>query len=155
MSESKPCGRPFCCGAPGGVCTREAEEDAAAERSAHVVRSPAPAAATTGGQDAIVEIAPGVCRLRVAIERDEALAEVARLRAGWKPIATAPRSPDTFILVWHPKYETMHVVRWDGGDASQFEILDERLEYLKDVYPTHWMPLPAPPENPDTAPVVE
>ncbi len=65
---------------------------------------------------------------------------------GWQPIETAPRSPDIFILVFHPKWNTCHVVRWDGGTLEQFEILDERLEFLKDIYPTYWMPLPELPQ---------
>jgi hypothetical protein len=51
------------------------QNTAAAERSAHVRRDPSP------GHDtgAIVEIAPGTVRLRCAIERDAALAQLAAL----------------------------------------------------------------------------
>lgn len=62
---------------------------------------------------------------------------------GWRDIATAPKD-GTSILVWADGYDRPEVVRWAvrrgvggwlGGDNSIF-----------DDTPTHWMPLPQPPE---------
>jgi hypothetical protein len=64
----------------------------------------------------------------------------------WQPIETAPRD-GTHILCYHPKYDMVLNGVWDGGDLNCFEMKDERLEYVKDFYPTHWMPLPAPPSS--------
>ena len=63
----------------------------------------------------------------------------------WQPIETAPRD-GTMILCYHPKYGMILPGVWDGGDQNAFELKDERLEYVKDFYPTHWMPLPPLPE---------
>lgn len=65
---------------------------------------------------------------------------------GWQDISTAPRN-GTHILCYHPKYDMVLNGVWDGGDLNCFEMKDERLEYVKDFYPTHWMPLPKGPSH--------
>lgn len=57
----------------------------------------------------------------------------------WQPIETAPKDED--ILLAHPDGSMMIGRRnragtaWDDGDFRDHE-----------NWPTHWMPLPAPPE---------
>lgn len=98
-------------------------------------------------------------------ERDEALAEVERLRAEnerltrecaaeWEPIETAPRDGTT-ILVYFRWHGPMTVVANDQNDPDA----DWRLWYIDDHKhgpyvvrgycegdDTHWMPLPEPPK---------
>lgn len=62
-------------------------------------------------------------------------------------ISEAPRD-GTHLLCFHPKYDMILNGVWDGGHIDDFEMKDERLEYIKDFRPTHFRPLPAPPQNP-------
>lgn len=64
----------------------------------------------------------------------------------WQPIETAPRD-GTHILCFHPKYDMILNGVWDGGHINDFEMKDERLEYVKDFRPTHWRPLPPGPDG--------
>lgn len=77
----------------------------------------------------------------------------------WQPIGTAPRDGTHVLVCSVGKYESgeMSVARWDGvhwqGLVDGFEAVrymsDFGTEYLEHECPTHWMPLPAPPENGD------
>jgi len=70
----------------------------------------------------------------------------------WQPIETAPKD-GTAILAWpingngfYSKDEEdriSYVVRWYARNAVWLEASGE--EYMQ-CYPTHWMPLPAPPK---------
>lgn len=62
--------------------------------------------------------------------------------AGWRPIETAPKD-GTHVLAWFPEpeeYEVMIVRYWADGELWMTVGPVE-----DDVYPTHWMPLPAAP----------
>lgn len=73
-------------------------------------------------------------------------AEIERLRASWQPIETAPKDGTAFlaiveqfsyVCIWH-----RHRQCWtDGGPAYMTIPADEQ--------PTHWQPLPPPPETPE------
>lgn len=58
----------------------------------------------------------------------------------WRPIETAP--DDTYILCWGPTFEFMCELKKVGNqwwDGSNYLPLNE--------HPTHWLPLPPPPEG--------
>lgn len=61
----------------------------------------------------------------------------------WQPIETAPKD-GTFILGWHPALSWPHgrqdVVAWD---ETHLHWTDGCFEVS---WPTHWMPLPEPPQ---------
>jgi hypothetical protein len=64
----------------------------------------------------------------------------------WQPIETAPT--DTPVLVWHPG---LGMGGWNcmakGDDGTWRETAHDG-RVLKEGYePTHWMPLPEPPNN--------
>jgi hypothetical protein len=63
----------------------------------------------------------------------------------WQPIDTAPKD-GTAILI-HPAAGEMRVVHWriDRGYWSTDSWDDGG--YDADMHPTHWMPLPPPPED--------
>ncbi len=57
------------------------------------------------------------------------------LMHGWKPIGSAPRTPDAWFLAWHP----------DTGCGLTFWNAGKFYSYAPDDPPTHWMPLPESP----------
>jgi hypothetical protein len=69
----------------------------------------------------------------------------------WQPIETAPKD-GTAILIWpanasfYGDEATSYVVRWHDWKEAWIEASGE--EYAA-FYPTHWMPLPAPPKKGD------
>lgn len=66
---------------------------------------------------------------------------------GWQPIATAPR--DGPVLVWD--YHGMVAAIYNPLDGKWWLDLPYRFEAgipKLELEPTHWMPLPAPPEGP-------
>ena len=80
-------------------------------------------------------------------------AEAARaIAAGWRPlvwqpIETAPKTPKA-ILVWCPSIRCTFAVTWvRNGRDSGWEFFGSSTR-LREV-PTHWMPLPEPPEQPE------
>ena len=98
---------------------------------------------------------PEVTRLRHDIERHIAIAsklatENERLRAefaeatAWRPISTAPVKGR--VLLWRAHRTTPIVARFD---AIYGEFEDEFGEHVYNV--THWMPLPAAPNEIDAA----
>lgn len=58
----------------------------------------------------------------------------------WQPIDTAPHD-GTALLLFHPEWDTLlvglHYAETAGWQSSCGDLLDE---------PTHWMPLPPPPQ---------
>ncbi len=60
----------------------------------------------------------------------------------WQPIATAPKD-ETQILIWWEGDEFMNIGYWEDGKHGGWHSTEgERFES-----PTHWQPLPAPPET--------
>ncbi len=71
------------------------------------------------------------------------LAAQGHLKQGWEPIETAPKDGQFIIaydLKWSAFPEKMYWSRHIGGWCIQWAV-EERPE------PTHWQPLPQPPEN--------
>lgn len=71
--------------------------------------------------------------------------EVTNPVTGWQPMETAPRD-GTSVLVCTPR--TMHVVYWIEKDIEYWHVTDNKHGPfpLRGPSPTHWMPLPEPPE---------
>lgn len=63
----------------------------------------------------------------------------AALTPQWQPISTAPRD-GTAIDLWHPLLGRIAESRWDTYLERWTIICDPKV-------PTHWMPIPAPPEG--------
>ena len=67
----------------------------------------------------------------------------------WQPIDTAPKD-GTAILIWPAKSSftgddtISYVVRWNDWKQGWIEASGEEYDTF---YPTHWMPLPAPPKK--------
>jgi hypothetical protein len=58
--------------------------------------------------------------------------------SGWQPIETAPKDTRTVLIAWRGFVTTGFFCPDDG------EWLD--LPHMEQCPPTHWMPLPEPPE---------
>jgi hypothetical protein len=57
----------------------------------------------------------------------------------WNKIHSAPKDGSEIIAFWwEGEWPCVAIVHWNAGDHGWFE--DEF-----DVYPTHWMPVPPPP----------
>lgn len=68
----------------------------------------------------------------------------------WRPIATAPRD-GTWILVWDQTSKIIDVAQWvwpPGGDVNDGDWVEPE-SYTVD--PSHWMPLPPPPQFQEAA----
>ena len=65
-------------------------------------------------------------------------------RSSWQSIETAPKD-GTHILAFIPERELdlIYVVKWLSGRANHWEEADGEQFAIYD--PTHWMPLPEPP----------
>jgi len=61
----------------------------------------------------------------------------------WQPISTAPRGTDNEFLGWDGKVMDKTWEGWDVEDEPTYV----RSDWVS-WQPTHWMPLPAPPEAP-------
>ena len=75
--------------------------------------------------------------------------------SAWQPITTAPRDGTRilgFVPHW-PEEERIGVMFLRDGEAWQawFLIHDEDGEYYYDVEPSHWQPIPGPPDTERTA----
>ncbi len=57
---------------------------------------------------------------------------------GWQPITTAPAW--RHVLLWFPQGE--HAIALIGATPSNYEVIG----YFGNDEPTHWQPLPEPPE---------
>jgi hypothetical protein len=66
-------------------------------------------------------------------------------RSPWQPIETAPKDEDQAIIVWRKGHEAQ-IVEW-GGDAFPYWEGKMGDDYRTLTWePTHWMPVPVPPE---------
>ena len=59
----------------------------------------------------------------------------------WHPIATAPK--DGSDILTYVKCGGISVRFWDCGDDDEMAWQPR----IRGVFPTHWMPLPSPPEE--------
>lgn len=78
--------------------------------------------------------------VKASREFGDAVRSLGSIRAlEWRPIETAPRGGMELLLWvptggWHIGFFNDETRQWDDGD------------YMDDLRPTHWMPLPEPPE---------
>lgn len=70
------------------------------------------------------------------------------LTQDWRPIESAPEGVDVlaFFPDAAPEYAVMIVHRVDGEGAAWYAQDADANPRPLDVEPTHWMPLPAPPD---------
>jgi len=62
----------------------------------------------------------------------------------WQPIETAPR--DKLLLMFVPEQSIYIGEAWTDHTSEDNDAFFYVLE-LGEIYPTHWMPLPAPPST--------
>lgn len=65
---------------------------------------------------------------------------------GWQPIETAPKDREDGILIFCPTF-----YQGKGGYLQGVWLKDHwasPMSYLRKLQPSHWMPLPDPPEKP-------
>ena len=67
--------------------------------------------------------------------------------AGWLPIETAPKDGTEFLGYRHGRMATSHCVPRDDCEMWVFGNESGAYECWPQVRPTHWMPLPSPPES--------
>ena len=79
--------------------------------------------------------------IRLIAERDAAIAR-AKAALQWQPIETAPKDGTEFLGSVGVSYQGgVVVLHWDKDDGF--------IDWDADFWdPTHWMPLPPPPETP-------
>lgn len=79
-------------------------------------------------------------------QREDFMAQfIERIKADWQTIETAPKLGK--LLLWYPCYKFAQIGWWNEAD-KKFE--NEGELFCKDkvyIAPTHWMPLPEPPES--------
>lgn len=61
----------------------------------------------------------------------------------WQPIESAPKTTRS-ILVWCPERQNQYMVSWDGRYEGEWRTVGGGTVLTES--PTHWQPLPAPPE---------
>lgn len=78
-------------------------------------------------------------------------AEVERLRAGWQPIATAPKD-ETRLMISLTRYGSLYIGTGYYRPPDMYSRYPrwvcEGMYSSADGDPTHWMPLPPPPTEP-------
>jgi hypothetical protein len=76
---------------------------------------------------------------------EQCAAEIERLRAEreWQPIETAPKD-EMFIYYWPRRGKRAIGLAYLAKDGRW---RDSEMDWEKRIDPTHWMPLPAPPED--------
>lgn len=64
---------------------------------------------------------------------------------GWMPIESAPRDGTWFLAYWPVKTfeDRIQTTQWLHHDYRFVDASD----FLDDIQPTHWMPLPPPPQD--------
>ena len=87
---------------------------------------------------------------RLRAERDQALADLAALRAheaeGWREIASAPKEPGKDILVYRPDAEPDEYIPQVGVDYWSAKH-KTWMRSNQNKQPSHWRPLPTKPER--------
>lgn len=74
---------------------------------------------------------------------DDGVAAWNRRPSPWQPIATAPKDPGLNAIAWDGE-DVFHAwLECDGGSNRRWWRMDG-----EPMNPTHWMPLPWPPEAP-------
>lgn len=110
----------------------------------HAAASPQPTGHCTGGPTGVSDEGPGIgykALYLAALEQGEAVRE----GEGWQPIDSAPRDA-SYVLLWLGSvYREAVIRRWDWR-IERWVDRDETVE-TGPLLPTHWMPLPAPPEG--------
>ncbi|WP_333627828.1 Lar family restriction alleviation protein [Stenotrophomonas cyclobalanopsidis] len=61
----------------------------------------------------------------------------------WQPIESAPKTTRS-ILVWCPERQNQYMVSWDDRYGGEWRTVGGGTVLTES--PTHWQPLPAPPE---------
>ncbi len=64
----------------------------------------------------------------------------------WRPIETAPMDGTKFLAYRRGEVATAFRVPWNAGTMWVFGVQCGSEEHWPNVKPTHWMPLPEPPE---------
>jgi hypothetical protein len=64
----------------------------------------------------------------------------------WQPIETAPKDGKRILLVINIDKIFVVIGGWDSSWTGQCWVYDTK-RIPTDVMPTHWMPLPKPPEE--------
>lgn len=103
---------------------------------------------------AIIRITSGKCHMRVPAEDtdpdlvlDECLREICRLKNPWQPIETAPKDGST-ILLWDGVETTGYWKEYSFSPGSWQLAMTGSYAQDGDLdNPTHWAPLPEPPEG--------
>jgi hypothetical protein len=75
-----------------------------------------------------------------------------KVKTLWQPIETAPKGDDPRelngppIIGWCSTWPTGYEIFWYASDQAWY-LANMDSEYGSPEYPTHWMPLPEPPES--------
>ena len=64
-------------------------------------------------------------------------------KSDWRPIETAPKTTRS-ILVWCPERKNQYMVYWDDRYEGEWRTVGGGTALTEE--PTHWHPLPSPPE---------
>ena len=64
----------------------------------------------------------------------------------WQPIETAPKDGSVFLGYWLGKMRDCSALQREDGVIWTFGAFSFHEEMRKGNIPTHWMPLPPPPE---------
>ncbi|RLK53428.1 uncharacterized protein DUF551 [Stenotrophomonas rhizophila] len=99
-------------------------------------------AVVVGGQS---DQSVGVELAEVAAEHEAGvhLAHDRHVTPQWQPIESAPKATRS-ILVWCPERQNQYMVYWDRLGSGEWRNVGGCTVLTES--PTHWMPLPAPPE---------
>jgi hypothetical protein len=66
---------------------------------------------------------------------------------GWQPISTAPKDGTKFLGYRNGVMATSYVTPRDDCEMWTFGATSAAFEHRPEIRPTHWMPLPPPPEG--------
>lgn len=76
----------------------------------------------------------------------------ARAAREWQPIETAPKDYRVRVLVYDASWcggaPRITVTNWIGYRNVKGDVIEEKGSFSGVTRPTHWMPLPDPPEAP-------
>lgn len=129
-----------------------------------LLREAAPESGWTLNEAQVREVCDKACDMAdVSVDETESVmcamidlgyASTKDAHAGWQPIETAPKD-GTVVLVYPGVWSnrTCSVARWDDDRSAKrprpYWSRDDTssVTTCRNVPPTHWMPLPAPPET--------